>query len=154
MCKALRFDGLRTQQLVVDPYFHYFSHFIKPDVMFAPINYNMHKTSINKVINNTLKHNHDKHNHHYNHPLNHQQYTKAYYKMTATSKWPLISESVTVIRIGVHLAGEEPDQHVVCMAPRVSHMTIVRKVPTKSKLGPCFWDEVLAPSDRLTRPSS
>jgi hypothetical protein len=42
-----------------------------------------------------------------------------------------------MIRIGVHPTGEEPDQHVVHMAPRVSHTTTVREVPTKSKSGLC-----------------
>jgi hypothetical protein len=70
------------------------------------------------------------------------------------SKWSLISESVVVIRIGVHPIGEEPDQHIVRMAPWVSRMTTVSKVPTKLKSAPCSQDEVLAPSDRPTRPSS
>jgi hypothetical protein len=55
--------------------------------------------------------------------------------MTATDKWPLISESVASTRIDIHQAGEEPDQHVVRVAPGVSRTTIVRKVPTKSKSG-------------------
>jgi hypothetical protein len=63
--------------------------------------------------------------------------------MTTTSKRPLISESVTAIRIGVHYAGEEPNQHVVGVAPRVSHMTTFHEVPTKSKSGPCSRDKVL-----------
>jgi hypothetical protein len=62
--------------------------------------------------------------------------------------------SVTVIRIGVHLAAEKSNQHVVCLASRVSHMTTVHEVPTKLKLGPCSWDEVLPPSDHSARPSS
>jgi hypothetical protein len=33
------------------------------------------------------------------------------------------------------------------VTPGVSRTTIVREVPTKSKLGPCSQDEVLAPSD-------
>jgi hypothetical protein len=70
------------------------------------------------------------------------------------TKRSLISEGVAVIRIGVQPAGKEPDQYVVRLASRVSHMTTVRKVPTKSKLGPCSRDEVLAPSDRPARPSS
>jgi hypothetical protein len=59
-----------------------------------------------------------------------------------------------VIRIGVHPAGEELDQHVVRLASRVSRMTTVREVSTKSKLSPCSRDEVLAPNDRPARPSS
>jgi hypothetical protein len=51
-----------------------------------------------------------------------------------------------MIRIGVHPAGEEPDQHVIRLASRVTHMTTVREVPTKSKLSPCAQDEVLAPA--------
>jgi hypothetical protein len=70
------------------------------------------------------------------------------------SKRSLISESVAMILIGVHPAGEEPDQQVVCMAPLVSRTTTIREVPTKSKLVPCSLDEVLAPSDCLARPSS
>jgi hypothetical protein len=65
------------------------------------------------------------------------------------SKRPLIFESVTVIRIGVHPAGEEPNQHVIRMLPWVSRMTTIYKVPTRSKSGPYSRDEVLAPSDRL-----
>jgi hypothetical protein len=84
---------------------------------------------------------------------------KTYYEMTATDKRTLISESVTTIWIGVHPVGEEPDQHVVRMTPRVSRTTTVRvtpevsrmttvcEVPTKSKSGLCSQDEVLAPSD-------
>jgi hypothetical protein len=41
--------------------------------------------------------------------------------MTAMDKWSLISESVTVIRIGVHHAGEEPNKHSVRVASRVSY---------------------------------
>jgi hypothetical protein len=51
-----------------------------------------------------------------------------------------------MIRIGVHPTGEEPDQHVVRLASRVSHTTTVREVPTKSKLSLCTQDEVLAPA--------
>jgi hypothetical protein len=74
--------------------------------------------------------------------------------MTATSKWSRISESLTVIWIGVHLAGEEPDQYVVHLVSRVSRTTTVHGVPTKSKLGPCSQDDVLAPNDRLAQLSS
>jgi hypothetical protein len=42
--------------------------------------------------------------------------------MIATSKLSLISESVTVIRIGVHPVGEELDQHVVQASPFRSHV--------------------------------
>jgi hypothetical protein len=72
----------------------------------------------------------------------------------SNTKQSLIYEGVAVIRIGVQPAGKEPDQYVVRMASRVSCMTTVREVPTKSKLGPCSQDEVLAPSDRPTRSSS
>jgi hypothetical protein len=49
---TLRFDGLRTQRLAADPYFHYLAILIKPGIMFAPINYNMQvKHYINKVVN-------------------------------------------------------------------------------------------------------
>jgi hypothetical protein len=63
------------------------------------------------------------------------------------NKRSLISESVTASRICVHPAREEPDQHIACVASQVSHTTTVGEVPTKSKLGPCSWDDVLAPSD-------
>jgi hypothetical protein len=59
-----------------------------------------------------------------------------------------------MIRIGVYPTGEEPDQHIIRLASRVSYMTTVREVPTKSKLGPYYQDEVLAPNDRPARPSS
>jgi hypothetical protein len=74
--------------------------------------------------------------------------------MTAIDNWSLISESVMVIRTDIHPAREEPDQHIICVAPRVSRMATVREVPTKSKSGLCSWDEILATSDRLTQPSS
>jgi hypothetical protein len=51
--------------------------------------------------------------------------------MIAMDKRPLISESVTVIRINIHPAGEEPNQHIVCVTPGVSCMITIRKVPTK-----------------------
>jgi hypothetical protein len=68
----------------------------------------------------------------------------------SNDKRSLISESVASIQIGVHLVGEEPDQHIVHVAPRVSRITTIREVPTKSKSGLCSRDEVLAPSDRPT----
>jgi hypothetical protein len=74
--------------------------------------------------------------------------------MTATDKRPLISESVMMIQIDIHPAGEEPNQHVICVAPRVSCTTTVREVPTKLKSGLCSRNEVLTPTDHLTRPSS
>jgi hypothetical protein len=74
--------------------------------------------------------------------------------MTTTSKWSLISQSVVMIRIDVHLAGEEPDQHVVRVAPWDSRTTTFRKVHTKSKSGLCYRDEIPVPSDRLAPPSS
>jgi hypothetical protein len=64
-------------------------------------------------------------------------------------KWSLISESVTAIRINIHPAEEEPDQHIVRVTPGVSCTTMVHDVSTKSKSGLCSWDEVLAPSDAL-----
>jgi hypothetical protein len=72
--------------------------------------------------------------------------------MTATDRRSIISESVAVIQIDIHPIGEEPDQHVVRVAPRASRTTTIRKIPTKSKSGPCSRDEVLSPSDaRLGR---
>jgi hypothetical protein len=59
-----------------------------------------------------------------------------------------------VIQICVPLVGKEPNQHVIHLASQVSRTTTVREVPTKSKLGPCTRDEVLAPSDHPARPSS
>jgi hypothetical protein len=52
--------------------------------------------------------------------------------MTATDKQLLISESVAVIRIDIHSVGEEPDQHVMRLASRVSRTTTVREVPMSS----------------------
>jgi hypothetical protein len=72
----------------------------------------------------------------------------------SNDKHPLISESVTVIWIGVHPAGEEPDQHVIRMAPRVSRMTTVHKVPTRLKSGLYSRDEILVPDDHPAQPSS
>jgi hypothetical protein len=66
----------------------------------------------------------------------------------SNDKRSLISEHVMAIQICVYPAGEEPDQHVICLVSRVSRTTTVREVPTKSKLSPCSRDEVLAPSDR------
>jgi hypothetical protein len=63
--------------------------------------------------------------------------------MTATDKRPLISKSVTAIRVNVHHVREKPDRHVIRVAPWVSHKTTVCEVPTKSKSGLCSWDEVL-----------
>jgi hypothetical protein len=57
-------------------------------------------------------------------------------------------------RIDIHPAGEEPDQHIIHVALRVTHTTPVREVPTKSKSGPYSRDKVLTPNDRLARPSS
>jgi hypothetical protein len=67
---------------------------------------------------------------------------------------PLISESVVVIQIDIHPVGEEPDRHVVRVAPGVSCMTTVHEIPTKLNLGPCSRNKVLAPSDSPTQPSS
>jgi hypothetical protein len=50
-------------------------------------------------------------------------------------------------QIDIDPAGEESDQHVVCVTPRASHTITVCEVPTKSKLVPYSRDEVLAPSD-------
>jgi hypothetical protein len=62
-------------------------------------------------------------------------------------KQSLISESVAVIQIDVHPAKEEPDRQVVRVALRVSRMTTVGEVPTKSKSGLCFRNEVFALTD-------
>jgi hypothetical protein len=59
-----------------------------------------------------------------------------------------------VIQIGVHAVGEEPDEHIVRVAPWVSCTMNIRKLPTKLKSGPYTKDEVLAPSDRPAHPSS
>jgi hypothetical protein len=74
--------------------------------------------------------------------------------MIVTSKRSLISESDAAIQIDIHHAGEEPNQHVVHVTHWVSRTTTIREVPTRSKLGPCSRDEVLAPSDRPAWPSS
>jgi hypothetical protein len=74
--------------------------------------------------------------------------------MTAMDKRSLISESITAIQIGVHSAREEPDQHIIRLTSWVSCTTTVHKVPIKLKLDPRSRDEVLAPSDRMARPSS
>jgi hypothetical protein len=66
----------------------------------------------------------------------------------SNDKRSLISESVIAIRISVNPIGEEPDQHVVRLAPCVSRTTTVREVPSKLKSGLYSRDEVLAPSDR------
>jgi hypothetical protein len=67
-------------------------------------------------------------------------------------KQPLISESVVITRIDIHIAWEEPDQHVVHATPEVLRTTTIREVATKSKSGICSEDEVLAPSNnRLGR---
>jgi hypothetical protein len=47
--------------------------------------------------------------------------------MTGTNKRSLISESVMMIQIDVHPAGDEPDQHNVRLASWVSRMTTVRE---------------------------
>jgi hypothetical protein len=67
--------------------------------------------------------------------------------MTTTDKWSLIFESVTVTRIDIHPAREEPDRHVVRVAPEVSRMTTIGEVPTKSKSSLCYRDEVLTLSN-------
>jgi hypothetical protein len=66
----------------------------------------------------------------------------------SNNKRSLISKSVAAIRISVHPTGQEPDQHIVRLASRVSCTTTIRDVPIKSKLGPYSRDEVLATSDR------
>jgi hypothetical protein len=65
-----------------------------------------------------------------------------------------MSESVIAIQISVYPVREEPDRQIVRMAPWVSRTTTIHEVPTKSNLGPCSRDEVLAPSDRPARPLS
>jgi hypothetical protein len=52
-----------------------------------------------------------------------------------------------VTRIDIHPIGEEPDRHIVRVAPEVSRMTTIGKVPTKLKSGLCSWDEILAPTN-------
>jgi hypothetical protein len=42
--------------------------------------------------------------------------------MTETDKLAPITESVTATRIDIHPAGEEPDQHVICLTPGCSHI--------------------------------
>jgi hypothetical protein len=59
-----------------------------------------------------------------------------------------------VIQIGVHAVGEEPDQHIVRVTPRVLCTINICKLPTKLKSDPYSKDEVLAPSDRPAHPSS
>jgi hypothetical protein len=58
--------------------------------------------------------------------------------MTPADNRSLISKSVMMIRIDIHHAEEELDQHAVHATPGV---------PTKLKSGPYSGDEVLAPSD-------
>jgi hypothetical protein len=41
-----------------------------------------------------------------------------------------------MIQIGIYPTGEKPNQHIVRVAPRVSCMTTVREVPTRSKSDP------------------
>jgi hypothetical protein len=57
-----------------------------------------------------------------------------------------------VIQIGVYPAGEEPDQHVIRVAHRVSRTTTVCKVPTKSNLAPApemkYWPPAIVQPDR------
>jgi hypothetical protein len=109
----------------------------------------MYKASTNKVINIIIKviliiiit----------NHPSKH---IKTYYEVTAMSKRPLLSESVVAIQIGIHPTEEEPNQHIVRVAPRITRITTIHNVHNGSKLGPCSRDEVLAPNDRPSRPSS
>jgi hypothetical protein len=74
--------------------------------------------------------------------------------MIATSKQSLISKSVAAIRIGVHPAVEEPDQHIIRVAPQVSRLTTFHKVPTRLKSGLCSRDEIFVPSNHPTRPLS
>jgi hypothetical protein len=62
-------------------------------------------------------------------------------------KRSLVPESDVVTRIDLHPVGEEPDQHVVHVTPRVSRTTTIGEVPTKSKSGLCSEDVVLASSD-------
>jgi hypothetical protein len=62
-------------------------------------------------------------------------------------KWRLISESVMVTRIDIHLTGERTwPTHRTC-ALRVLRMTTVYEVSTKLNSGIYSWDEVLAPSN-------
>jgi hypothetical protein len=57
--------------------------------------------------------------------------SKTYYKMTAMSKWLLISKSITTIQIGVHPAGEKPDNTLHAW----SHGLHVQQPSVKSLLG-------------------
>jgi hypothetical protein len=50
-----------------------------------------------------------------------------YYKMTATDKWSLISESVAMTQIDILPVEEEPDQHVICTNTGISRTTTIRK---------------------------
>jgi hypothetical protein len=86
--------------------------------------------------------------------LNHPSNITNILRDDSNDKQTLIFESVATIQIGVYTAGEESDQHVIHMAPWVSRTTTIHKVPTRSKLELCSRNEVLAPNDRLTRPSS
>jgi hypothetical protein len=67
--------------------------------------------------------------------------------MPTTGKRPLIFESVAATWIDIHHVGEELGRHVVRAAPKVSHTTTIREVPTKLNSGICSRDEVLAPSN-------
>jgi hypothetical protein len=67
--------------------------------------------------------------------------------MTVTDKQSLIFMSVVVIWIDIHPVGEEPDQHIVRVAPEVSRTTTICEVPTKLKSGVCSQDEVFARID-------
>jgi hypothetical protein len=52
-----------------------------------------------------------------------------------------------VTQIDIHPPSKEHDRHVIHVALGVSRTTTIGEVPTKSKLGLCSRDEVLAPSD-------
>jgi hypothetical protein len=84
---------------------------------------------LRKLVLPMVRHNHS-------HPLTQPSSIKIYYEMTATSKRPLIFESVAVIRIGIHPVEEEPDQHIIHVAPRVSRTTTFHEVPTRLKSCP------------------
>jgi hypothetical protein len=47
---------------------------------------------------------------------------KTYYEMTAIDKLPLIIKNVTMTRIDIHPAGEEPDQHAIRWTLGGSHV--------------------------------
>jgi hypothetical protein len=117
--------------------------------MFATINYNMYKQAecdkSQRHKYSKYSNHHDKHNHNHPHPPTINSTTYILLDDSNDNR-SLISESVTAIRVDIHLVGEEPDQHEIRATPGVSRSTTICEVPTKLKSGPCSRDEVLAPS--------